>query len=943
MSIEYNSNKNRIRRYVEGDYDYDSFRPSFLFNDSEKGSKVLSPIKENLSRCDEFCISVAFITESGITPLLQVLKELEAREVPGKILTTDYLAFSQPKALEKLDGLSNIEVRMFTVGKDNPGLHTKGYLFREDGDYRIIIGSSNLTQNALTVNKEWNLGFTTFEDDDLSQEIVEEFNNLWSRSVPLEDCIADYSDLYQKRRIILNETSRPSYRRETLEPNSMQKAFIGNLEDIYARGGRRALLISATGTGKTYAAAFALREKYPKRALFLVHREQIAIQALNTFRNVFGNERTMCLLSGNSKDCDGDFIFATIQTMSKEYVYREFDPEEFDYIVIDEVHRAGARSYQKIMDYFKPKFYLGMSASPDRMDGFDIYELFDHNIAYEIRLKQALEENLLCPFHYFGVTDIYVDDVEVKFQNLISSKRVNYIMEKCRYFGYSGSRVKGLMFCSNKKEACQLSAMLNEHGLKTICLTGENTQKEREDAIERLVSDERLDYLDYILTIDIFNEGVDIPEINQIVLLRETQSPIIFIQQLGRGLRKMDSKEYLVVVDFIGNYKNNFMIPIALSGDRTHNKDNLRKYVMEGTNVIPGNSTISFDRIAKEKIFKSIDDTNLSTIAIIREKYGNLKYKLGRIPSLVEFYHLGDIDPILIIENKSLGSYCRFLEKYEKDLKVNFSKRKMNTLEFVSRNLANGKRPHELLILKEIMDMGEIDVEILERVLEEDYHIINDLDSIRSAINVLKLEFNPKDKNKYDIELLDGMGISESFREDLEDEDFRMFMDDLIEYSLLKYLDKYINRYHDTNLVLYEKYSRSDVCRLLNWDRDESSTMYGYKIKHGTCPIFVTYEKGKDNIDYNDHFISQEMFNWMTRSPRTLESPELQPIVNYDENDLSIHLFVKKSDGEGFDFYYLGEAVPVEGTDTEMNGKPIVNFKLKLDNLVRYDIYSYFE
>lgn len=926
-----------------------SFKSSFLFNDFKKAIKVLSPIKENLSKCEEFYISVAFITESGITPLLQVLKDLEEKGIPGKILTTDYLAFSQPKALEKLNNLTNIEVRMFKVNKDAPGFHTKGYLFKNNGDYRIIIGSSNMTQNALTINKEWNIEFNSLENDDLSKELLTEFENLWKESIPLSNCIQEYKETYRKRKTILNEPFEFDYEPTTLKPNSMQKAFISNLEKIYENGGKRALLISATGTGKTYAAAFALKQKYPKRALFLVHREQIAIQALNTFKRVFGNSRTMCPLSGNSKNYDGDYIFATIQTMSKDNIYTKFSPDEFDYIIIDEVHRAGAKSYQKIMEYFKPKFYLGMTASPERSDNFDIFKLFDNNIAYEIRLKQALEEDLLCPFHYFGITDIEINEQEAKFDNLVSSKRVDYIIEKCKYFGYSGDRVKGLIFCSQKKEACELSQLLNKKGLKTLCLTGENNQSERLDAIDRLTSDDRIDYLDYILTVDIFNEGVDVPEINQIVLLRETESPIIFVQQLGRGLRKYDSKEYLVVVDFVGSYKNNYMIPIALSGDRTYNKDTLRKYIMEGTNIIPGNSTINFDKISKEKIFKSLEKTNLSKIAIIKEKYNNLKYKLGKIPTLVEFYKLGEIDPILILENKNkkINSYYNFLKTYEEDFKVELNSFESNTLRFISNNLANGKRPHELLILKYLMNHETININEIETELKTQYHIINDFQSIESAINILKLDFNPKDKEKYNITLIDEEKRSDAFKKALNNSEFYNMLNDLIEYSLLRYNDKYSNRYKNTNLVLYEKYSRSDVCRLLNWDKDESSTIYGYKIKHDTCPIFVTYEKSEDNINYKDKFINEEMFSWMTRTPRTLESKELQPIVNYDKNDLEIHLFIKKSDGEGFDFYYIGETIPFKSKNTKMikNGKEedIVNFKLKLDHIVRYDIYSYFK
>ena len=232
------------------------------------------------------------------------------------------------------------------------------------------------------------------------------------------------------------------------------------------------------------------------------------------------------------------------------------------------------------MRYFKPKFWLGMTASPDT-NQYDIYSIFDHHIAYEIRLQQALEEDLLCPFHYFGITDLEIDgkvfddSAGVKnFSNLISDARVDYVIDKANYYGFSGDRVKGLIFCSRKDEAKELSKKFNERGLRTEVLTGEDDQARRETVIARLTDDEDVDnQLDYIFTVDIFNEGVDIPEINQVIMLRPTQSPVVFIQQLGRGLRKYEGKEYVVILDFIGNYMNNFMIPIALSGDRSYNKD----------------------------------------------------------------------------------------------------------------------------------------------------------------------------------------------------------------------------------------------------------------------------------------------------------------------------------------------------------------------------------
>lgn len=457
------------------------------------------------------------------------------------------------------------------------------------------------------------------------------------------------------------------------------------------------------GTGKTYAAAFALREDNPKKALFVVHREQIAKQAIKSFSNVFGNTKKFGLLSGASKDYEADYLFATMNMMAKESTLTRFAKDEFETIVIDEVHRAGSESYKKIIEYFKPNLYLGMTASPERTDGFDIYKLFDNNIAYEIRLQQAMEEDLLCPFHYFGITELEIDGVSTDeesglrdFNRLISDTRVDYIIEKAQYYGYSGDRVKGLIFCSRKLEAIELSNRFNKRGFATMVLGAEDSGDVREEAIERLTNDANEKRLDYIFTVDVFNEGVDIPEINQVIMLRPTQSPVVFIQQLGRGLRKSEDKEFVVILDFIGNYNNNFMIPIALSGDRTYNKDNIRRYVMEGERVIPGASTIHFDEVSKQKIFESIDNMN-TNFKLLKEKYFELKFKLGKIPAITDFYQYGEIDPMLFI--KQAKTYDNFVRKVDKEYEINFTIDESTILEFVSAYVVDGKRIHELLLL----------------------------------------------------------------------------------------------------------------------------------------------------------------------------------------------------------------------------------------------------
>ena len=772
------------------------YRPQFISNDYKNGRKVLSTIEDELLHCDSFLISVAFITMGGITPLLQTLRTLEDKGIKGKILTTDYLAFSDPKALDKLATFSNIELKMYLVPDSKNGFHTKGYIFQSDEIYKILIGSSNMTNTALTTNREWNTKIVSTKSGEFVSEMLDEFNNLWNHSntYSYNEFIGAYRVHYEEYKKVKQkeEIKLPS---KQLIPNSMQQAFISSLRNIRNSNESKALLISATGTGKTYASAFALQDQNPKRALFLVHREQIAKQALQSYRNVFGNTKTFGLLSGNSKDINVDYLFATMQTMSKKDVYTSFAPDTFDTIIIDEAHRIGAKSYQEIMDYFKPKFWLGMSASPERTDDFDVYAAFDHNIAYEIRLQQALEENLLCPFHYFGITDFLTDGNETDFSDfnyLTSNQRVDYIIEQTNYYGYSGERVKGLMFCSSKKEAVALSERLNLRGYRTLALSGEDSQQKREDAIDRLVSDTRSDYLQYILTVDIFNEGVDIPEINQVVLLRPTQSPIVFVQQLGRGLRKAQDKEYVVILDFIGNYKNNFMIPIALSGDRSYNKDNIRRYVMEGERIIPGSSTIHFDEISKKQIFASID--KLSGIkTFIKESYKNLKYKLNRTPLLMDFLRNHEVDPLVLL--KEYKTYYKLLESIDaSSIEKPLNDKELTVLEYYSSIIANSRRPIEAELLNQIINLYTIEPFDLLNQINSKYNTQFNMNHLNSALSNITGNFikTSAEKDKYTLlnsVILhndDKLSISNDFKNILTNTQFKEYIQDLIDVCIEK-------------------------------------------------------------------------------------------------------------------------------------------------------------
>lgn len=939
------------------------YRPQFISNDYKNGRKVLSTIEDELLHCDSFLISVAFITMGGITPLLQTLRTLEDKGIHGKILTTDYLAFSDPKALDKLATFSNIELKMYLVPDSTNGFHTKGYIFQSDEIYKILVGSSNMTNTALTTNREWNTKIVSTKSGEFVSEMLDEFEELWNHpnTYSYNAFIGAYRVHYEEYKKVKQkeDIKLPS---KQLIPNSMQQAFISNLRKLRNENESKSLLISATGTGKTYASAFALQDQNPKKALFLVHREQIAKQALQSYKNVFGDTKTFGLLSGNSKDTDVDCLFATMQTMSKKEVYSSFAPDTFDTIIIDEAHRIGAKSYQEIMDYFNPKFWLGMSASPERTDDFDVYAAFDHNIAYEIRLQQALEENLLCPFHYFGITDFLTNGNETDFTDfnyLTSNQRVDYIIEQTNYYGYSGERVKGLMFCSSKKEAAALSERLNLRGYRTIALSGEDSQEKREDAIDRLVSDTRSDYLQYILTVDIFNEGVDIPEINQVVLLRPTQSPIVFVQQLGRGLRKSKDKEYVVILDFIGNYKNNFMIPIALSGDRSYNKDNIRRYVLEGERIIPGSSTIHFDEISKKQIFASID--KLSGIkTFIKESYKNLKYKLNRTPLLMDFLSNHEVDPLVIL--KEYKTYYKLLESIDaSSIEKPLNDKELTVLEYYSSIIANSRRPIEAELLNQIINLYTIEPFDLLNQINSKYNTQFNMNHLNSALSNITGNFikTSAEKDKYTLlnsVILhndDKLSISNDFKNILTNTQFKEYIQDLIDVCIEK--NKSLrNKKKDTfGFIMYEKYSRRDVCQLLNHIKDDASTMYGMKqLNKNTC-IFVTYHKadginGAEYLDgkpnYSDSFMDSQTFMWNSKIGNGPESKYMKEFTSGETK----RLFVKKSDGEGTDFYYMGtfEIDNIKGT-TKKNNKgvlqPICDVTLKMNESIREDIFDYLQ
>jgi superfamily II DNA or RNA helicase/HKD family nuclease len=942
----------------------EEYKPRLLINDIDRGEKVLASVVVELSKCDEFMISVAFITSSGVTVLLNTLSDLEQRCVKGRIIASQYQNFTDPTALKRLLHFKNIELRIVTEDKAN--MHTKGCIFRKGEEYSIIVGSSNLTQNALCENKEWNLKVSSCHTGGIVNDIVSEFENMFELATPVDDnWLTAYLQIYhttkESEHMAALSVEKKMIQFTTIYPNKMQVSALQSLSNLRSHKADRALIISATGTGKTYLSAFDVRNVNPKRFLFVVHRELIAKDALDSYKRVICNGKSMNLMSGGNK-VDADYIFAMIQTLSKDEVLHQFRPDEFDYIVFDEVHRAGATSYQKVFNYFKPRFLLGISATPERTDGFDIFNMLDYNVAYEIRLQQAMKERMICPFHYFGISELTIDDKiiedKTEFSKLTSDERVRNIIEKVEYYGYSGDRVKGLIFCSRKEEAIALSTKFNDRGYRTCTLLGIDSQSERESAIERLEQDDCEGALDYIFTVDIFNEGVDIPAVNQVVMLRPTQSTIIFIQQLGRGLRKKENKEYVVVIDFIGNYEKNFLIPIALSGDQTYNKDTIRRFVAEGNRIIPGCSTVNFDAVTRERIYASIDQANFNDSRLIKESYLALKQRLGRIPRLHEFAEYGSIDITRIFDK--FGSYHNFLKHHDKEYTVELSTIESTYIKFISTKYANGKRPHELEFIKLLVDGHQYPVSGFKEVMKAKYPAIKLTEhTITCVLNQMMQNFaTGSGKETYRSAVFVNStksGEYEIFKEFvalLTNNKFETMILDLIAVGLERNNLLYGNRYQDTSFQLYQKYTYDDVCKCLDWSQGEVPlNIGGYKFHQvtNTYPVFINYNKEddiEDTIKYEDRFLSPSSLIAISKSGRSISSEDVQQALNARESGADLCLFVRKNKDDRIskEFYYLGRMFAnghVKEFVMPNTTSKAVEIGYSLQTPLRDDIYDY--
>lgn len=626
---------------------------------SDRRMQLYYQLIQSLKKADSVDIIVSFLMESGVKMLLEELDNALKRGAKIRILTGNYLGITQPSALYLLKKKLGSRVDMRFYNEKDRSFHPKSYIFHYRGYNDIYIGSSNISRSALTSGIEWNYRFSSVSDPKNYEKFYHAFEDLFEHHSIIIDNeeLKRYSQNWH-RPAVARDLERYDYSHQNeenesedtkvrllYEPRGAQIEALCALEDTRAEGAKRALVQAATGVGKTYLAAFD--SKSYERVLFVAHREEILKQAAASFRNV-RNSEDYGFFTGEEKSTDKSVIFASVATLGRsEYLSdKYFAPDYFQYLVIDEFHHAVNEQYQRIVKYFKPQFLLGLTATPERMDGRNIYELCDYNVPYEISLKDAINKGMLVPFHYYGI----YDDTDYSGLHLIrgryDEKELNetYIGNVHRhdliykYYCKYGSK-KALGFCCSRAHAEEMAKEFCERGIPSVAVYSNANgtySEERGKAIEKLKSGE----IRVIFSVDMFNEGVDITSVDMVMFLRPTESPIVFLQQLGRGLRRSKGKEYLNVLDFIGNYEKAGRVRFLLTG-RTLGKNEY--YNPADRSAFPDDCLIDFDMKLID-LFSEMDKKHLKVRDQIRNEYYRVKELLGRIPSRMDLFTYMDDD-----------------------------------------------------------------------------------------------------------------------------------------------------------------------------------------------------------------------------------------------------------------------------------------------------------
>ena len=919
----------------------------FLTNNTD--TTFLATIQANLRSCRSFAFSVSFIKKAGLVLLANDMKSALERGAKGKLITSTYQNFTDIESLnfffklaltfENFDCHLDDECFFDEKNYSTRGFHTKGYLFEFDNRCELIVGSSNITRYALLKNIEWDLVIDCYKTDETFQSAYLEFDNLWRKTLELTQ---ERINLYAQKINFAIERWDMDYdlAEQKIKPNYMQRKALKELNRNRSIGVNRALIVSATGSGKTYLAAFDALNFAPNRLLYVVHEGSILRKSLETFQEVFGSLKTCGMYSGEAKELEADFIFATNVSMCRSLEL--FDKKEFDYIIIDECHHAVADTYRQIIDYFEPEFLLGLTATENRMDNKDVVELFGNNIPYELRLRDAIINDLIVPFHYYGIRDELVnygltDSEERRLIAQISNEdNCNFIHQQIESHRPEGQKLKALAFCRNIQHARMMAENLSEY-YNTTFLSGKNKTGERIRAYNDLQSDNK--ELEILFAVDILNEGVDIPGVNMVLFLRPTESSTIFIQQLGRGLRKFPNKSYVTILDFIGNsYKRSVHIALALGSLskgyilekkllKAMLRNDFRALGLEEYGV-----KINIDDLSKEEILHHIDNENFNRIQYLKKDYQNFKsyLKTPTFPKHMDYVN-SDYAPNLLKfmkvkvdwdgKKRIANSYYGFLKGIGEDVPL-FTEDQIIAINYISSLLPLVRR-HEYLIVK---------------------HLLEGLTSEYQLRELLANEIAGYTEEQFDHALRFMKEGGVVMQSDVQvkfscfiDPEFEEYVTDMLEYGLSQYDVRYKN---EEDFLLYQDYRQDQA--LLKILENPKHNQLGTYYKDGKMYIFAGLKKDdsvQEHLNYKDKFLDSKTFQWESIA-RISEKEE-----NLQKESKTAYVFIRKVESENgitlpFTFVGTGQ-LHNPRKDATTNGS--ILYDIHMDNPLPDDLMEDFK